>query len=209
MFKSHVPTINFSLRALLKSLWSSYSVIVILALLLIIQIVQNQLLLQQFRNTTQEIETSLIGTSVNLPRLTTVDGQVYQFPQEATTQQMIIYFHTDCRYCHLDLPLWHKIYAQAAARNINVVAITEETDLRAVATFVTANQIPFPVLLDPERQLLGQLRASVTPTKVLLSSDQRVLQIWRGLTTQQSGDEAIGSMAAILGIDPQTLPTAP
>jgi peroxiredoxin len=121
---------------------------------------------------------------------------------------LIIYFQTDCPFCHDDIPLWKEIYHQAATRNINVVAVTPETDTNNLVQFANEKQLAFPILIDPERKLLNQLEATVTPTKILLDPSNRVVQIWRGLTTQRSGDDAMGGLLLIFGIEPHFLPVS-
>ncbi|NOK64095.1 MAG: hypothetical protein GFH27_549413n7 [Chloroflexi bacterium AL-W] len=208
MSKSHGDTrhVRTFPGQLMKILYSSNTVIVVLAILLIAQIIQNQWLLRRSDTGIATIEPSLIGTQLTFPTLYTVNGAEYQFTEGDGTANLLIYFHTDCTFCHADVPLWKKMYEQASERSINIVGVTEEGDIDAITEFVDSYQLTFPVLLDPDRQLLDQVDASVTPTKVLVSSDEQIAQIWRGLTTQQSGDGAIGGIVSTFGIDPQVLP---
>jgi len=185
---------------------SPYLIIGILALLLAIQIIQNQTLLRRRFSQEVVVEPVLIGKQIVFPTLSTTDERQFELSQLERTYHVLIFFHSECQYCALDLPLWKTIYQRGASQNIDVVAITSETDAEIVAQYAREHDIPFPVLMDPERELFDQLRISGIPTKVLLSNDMRVLQIWHGWTTQHSGSSELGGMLAFLGIEPQELP---
>jgi peroxiredoxin len=163
-------------------------------------------MLQRSRNVFDQSTPLLVGTKINLPSLQTSQGESYNFSNQENQRYMILYFRTDCKFCHLDLPLWKEIHSQSTHLNTNVIAITEESDIDLVSAFANENDLPFPVLMDPEHKLLGQLKFPVTPTKVLISDEQRVAQVWRGLTTQQSGDADVGGLVATFGIEPTLLP---
>lgn len=185
---------------------SSYVIIGILALLLAVQVIQNQMLLRRRFPQQVVVEPLLIGKQVVSPTLPTIDGHWLELSRLEGVYHVLIFFHPECRYCALDLPLWRTIYQRATSRNIDVIAITPETDAKIVAQYAREHDIPFPVLMDPERRLFDQLHIRGTPTKVLLSDDMRVLQIWHGWTTQHSGSSELGGMLAFLGIEPQELP---
>jgi peroxiredoxin len=64
-----------------------------------------------------------------------------------------------------------KIHAQASDRNIDVLAVTQENDSALLRKYALDNDLPFPIIMDPDRKLISQLKAPATPTKVLISSD--------------------------------------
>lgn len=101
------------------------------------------------------------------------------------------------------------MYERGISRSISVIGITAETDVSSVSEYSHQNDIPFPVLLDKQQQLFAQLGVSVTPMKVLCSSDWHVLQVWKGWTTQESGQSDLGGIYAFFGILPEKLPVAP
>lgn len=185
---------------------SPHLIIAILMLLLVAQIVQNQLLVHRSQAAATLPASPIIGKHITAPALSSIDGQDLDLSQMSGTYHVLIFFHTKCEYCSLDLPLWKAIGQGAASRDIDVVGVTPETDTEAVAQFVRQNDIRFPVLLDPEGQLQRQLGVDGTPTKALLSSDMRVLQVWHGWTTQESNPGDLGGMLAFLGIEPEVLP---
>ncbi len=188
---------------------SPHLIIAILMLLLVAQIVQSQLLVHRHQSALVSPASLIIGKYVAPPALPTVDGHEFELSQAAGNYHVLIFFHTNCEYCLLDLPLWKAIARNAAARGIDVVAVTPETDVETVAQFALQHGLGFPVLLDAEGELERQLGIDGTPTKVLLSSDMRVLQVWHGWTTQESDPRDLGGMLAFLGIEPEALPHYP
>ncbi|WP_081752441.1 TlpA disulfide reductase family protein [Kallotenue papyrolyticum] len=191
---------------LITRLRSSNVIIALLAGLLTIQVVQNQLIIR--RATIHTSEETFIGEQLTLPTLLTIDGKSYSFPRDMHTRTLLIYFDTACQFCHRDVSLWKLLHHNAPLHGVIVVGVTRERDTEVVSRFVQAYQLPFPILMDPDRKLVGQLGTVGTPTKVLLAPDARVDFIWRGLTTQQSSDMALGALRMMFGIEPQQLPAA-
>lgn len=184
--------------------------ILFLTALLAVLVVQNQKKLQEksFSSafSTEEI---IIGQKIQPVTLETIDGTIYNMGDLVGNYKLLIFFSTNCPYCTKDISLWHDMYGQGISRNISVVGITVETDVSTVSEYSHQNNIPFPVLLDKQQQLSAQLGVSMTPTKILCSSDWHVLQVWEGWTTQESGQSDLGGIYAFFGILPDKLPIAP
>lgn len=184
--------------------------ILFLTALLSVLVVQNQKKLQeQTFSHAFSIEEIIIGRKIQPVTLETIDGAVYNTGDLEGDYKLLIFFATNCPYCAKDISLWHEMYNQGISRNISVIGITTETDVSSVSEYSHQNNIPFPVLLDKQQQLFAQLRISATPAKILCSSDWRVLQVWEGWTTQESGQSDLGGIYAFFGILPDKLPVAP
>ncbi|HEU4322306.1 MAG TPA: TlpA disulfide reductase family protein [Roseiflexaceae bacterium] len=186
------------------ALCSHYAVILTLSLLLAVQIFQNQMLIRRISGSPAAEGSSIVGSNIVFPELETVEGKAFSFNH--TSKHLIIYFHTDCPYCHHDIPLWQMIQAQSKKYDLYVVAVTQEDDRSKIAQFAREARLSFPILLDPEQKLIGQLQAAGTPTKVLTGPGGQVTQVWRGLTTRESGEAAIGGLMLAFGIAPDGLP---
>lgn len=184
--------------------------ILFLTALLAVLVVQNQKKLrEQAFLSAFPTEKTIIGQKIQAVTLETVDGTVYSMEDLKGDYKLLIFFATNCPYCTKDISLWREMYESGVSRNISVIGITAETDVSAVAEYSHQNDIPFPLLLDKQQQLFAQLGVSVTPTKVLCSSDWHVLQVWEGWTTQESGQSDLGGIYAFFGILPEKLPVAP
>lgn len=189
-------------------LGSTGVVIAILVLLLAVQVIQNQVMFRGVGETPQTAEAVMIGNEVALPTLRLLDGTPYSFPQDAGIRTLLIYFDPACRFCHGDVALWKLLHQRTAERKINVVAVTREDNVQAISGFVREYQLPFPIVIDPDRKLLGQLGRTGTPMKVLLGEDERIDFIWRGQTTRNSNSMALGALRMGFGVEPQQLPAA-
>lgn len=186
-----------------------YILIGILSVLLLVQVIQNQTVLRrQFTFEGSDPPPLLIGKTLSPVTLLTIDGEPFELEKLTGEYHLFIFFHTKCPYCELDLSLWRTMYEHSQSQDIDIIAVTLEQDVNAVARYAQEHGIPFPVLRDENRNLFDQLGIFGTPTKVLLSKDMRVLQIWYGWTTQRSNPSDLGAMLAFLGIEPEEIPSS-
>lgn len=182
--------------------------ILLLTALLAIMVVQNQnKLKEQNFSINSPAEEIIVGREIKPVTLKTLDGLDFNFSELPNSYTLLIFFSTNCTYCAKDVPLWQKMYERAIIRDIALFGITSESDARVVSEYAQKHNIPFPILLDQKRELFTQLRIFGTPTKVLLSSDLKIIQVWQGWTTQQSGQSDLGGIYAFLGIAPDELPS--
>jgi peroxiredoxin len=92
---------------------------------------------------------------------------------------------------------------------MDIVAITLESDKDKVSRFMQDNNLKFPVVLDRDKSLFERFYVAVTPTKILLAPDSRVLHVWKGLTTQLSSSSELIDLIATFGVETQSLPMPP
>ncbi|OQY43300.1 MAG: hypothetical protein B6242_14920 [Anaerolineaceae bacterium 4572_78] len=200
-------TCSHSLTKLTDSPRFLYVVIGVLAIFLLIQVTQNQMVLRrQFTSAGSAPPPLLIGKQISPATLLTTDGQTFELGELSGKYHLFVFFNTQCSYCELDLSLWKTMYARSQSKNIDMVAITLEKDVNAVTKYVQKNSILFPVLIDENQELFNQLGILGTPAKAFLSADMRVLQIWYGWTTQRSNPSDLGAMLAFLGVEPEEIP---
>lgn len=194
---------------LAKLLFAERTIIFVLSALLAVQIIRNQLLLSRSVSITPNTltETSLIGIHVPIEPVQTLDGKLYEFPKDQ--RHLLVFFHTECRYCLLDIPLWNTLQQKALSQNMDIVAITLESDKDKVSRFMQDNNLKFPVVLDRDKSLFERFYVAVTPTKILLAPDSRVLHVWKGLTTQLSSSSELIDLIATFGVETQSLPMPP
>jgi peroxiredoxin len=85
---------------------------------------------------------------------------------------LVHFFATWCEPCRDELPALSRLQARATDR-VKVLAISvAEPDLR-VRRFLETLPLPFPVLLDPERDTAKAWNVSVLPTTVVLDESLR------------------------------------
>jgi len=182
--------------------------ILLLTALLAIMVVQNQnKLKEQNFSINPPAEEIIVGREIQPVTLRTLDGLDFNFSNLHSDYTLLIFFATDCPYCAKDVPLWQKMHEQANIHNITMLGITAESDTQNILEYTQKYDIQFPILLDQKRELFTQLRIFGTPTKVLLSSDMKIIQVWQGWTTRQSGQSDLGGVYAFLGVAPDELPS--
>ena len=182
--------------------------ILLLTALLAIMVVQNQnKLKEQNFSINPPAEEIIVGREIKPVTLKTLDRRDFNFSELPNSYTLLIFFATDCPYCAKDAPLWQKMYEGAIIRNIGIFGITSESDTQVISEYAQKHNILFPILLDQKQELFTQLRIFGTPTKVFLSSDMSIIQVWQGWTTQQSGQSDLGGVYAFFGIAPDELPS--
>ncbi len=114
---------------------------------------------------------------------------------------ILVFLHTECTYCILDIPLWKQL-----SQKSEVIGITREDDFVRVQEFSRLHGLNFPILLDPEGELFERLGVEDTPTKFALTSELRIIQKWEGRTSRQSLQAELGSLLTMYDIEPDDLP---
>lgn len=187
-----------------ETIWL-YFLIGILSVLLSIQLYQNYTLLQKNPNSVDST-VLLIGKKISASDYPTLEGKSVNLAQLQGNYKLLIFFDTNCVYCQKDIPLWHTIIENTHHHQIDVLGVTSEENYSDVSAYILDNNLPIPIILDKQKQLFSEMNVASTPTKVLLSNDLRILQIWHGWTTNQSSASSLGMMLALLGVEPTSLP---
>ena len=68
-----------------------------------------------------------------------------------------------------------KVFRERKGRNFTVLAVDIQEDPRKVESWVKANGITLPVLLDREGAVTSAYRVTVTPTAVLIGRDGKMV----------------------------------
>ena len=151
-----------------------------------------------------ELEPLIIGMSLkefsSIP-FATVTGETIILDDYFDQSGLLIFLHSECPYCQRDIPLWNLL-----AQETKMLGVANVEDVAGSATFSQKYNLSFPILVDADGLLFSSLDIFFTPTKIAISSDLRVLQIWEGHTTRQSGQAEIGSLLTMYGIEPTLLP---
>lgn len=166
------------MRALLK-----LSAIILPALLgMAVTIVVSQRILEYRRGRPPE-RAAPAGTS--LPRAPLVNLQTNRDDYQNVTRGkvLLVFVTTDCDACRKELVTASQIVPSLASK-VTVYGVGIE-DRDSVKTFIEANHVAFPILLDHGAVVLSRLGFKLMPTKVLLQ-DGIITKIWYGSSPDKS-----------------------
>ena len=83
---------------------------------------------------------------------------------------------TWCEPCRQEMPAMQKLYTTLAGRDFEMLAVSSDQSKREVIErFVTANQLTFPVLLDPDLQVADRYRVTGYPEKFVIDRNGTVV----------------------------------
>lgn len=182
-----------------------YIIIFGFGILLSVQVFQNRIVLQGY-SSSLAVQESAIGKQLPSLTLQTLRGNSVGLNESQQDYTLLIFLHTECDFCKLDLPLWQTLYERGEKNNIRVLGVTAETDRDKILDYVEENKVSFPVLLDLDSKLFAASTVDYTPTKILLSRDREIVQVWRGWTTQSSHENSLGALRMIFNVHPQEVP---
>jgi peroxiredoxin len=94
---------------------------------------------------------------------------------------LLFFVTTDCPVANSYVPEMNRIHEAYAQRGVLVWAVQAETSVpeSAVAAYAKDYRYGFPLLLDPEQQLVRLAGATITPQAAVLGPDGRVLYLGR------------------------------
>jgi peroxiredoxin len=83
--------------------------------------------------------------------------------------KVVIYdfWATWCGPCHLQADIFREQYAGLRAKGVEIVGIATGEEPRTVRDFAARNPFPWPILLDPEEKVSGELEVLGLPTLVI------------------------------------------
>ncbi len=91
---------------------------------------------------------------------------------------VLIFFGTTwCPSCRTELPLYRAIYETYTKRGLEVIYINIMEPRGKVAKFVTANALPFKILLDEDGQIATNYAVVGVPTLVLIDKEGKIIKI--------------------------------
>jgi len=185
-----------------------YLLLIVLGILLLVQILQNSAAFGSYASSLSLAvdQKIVIGTRVPALALETVASGIVD-PNEVKNEYVfLIFLHSDCDFCLKDLPLWKELEMRGKEKNIRVLGVTMETNLKKLVQYKDENLLSFPVLIDREGEMFEVGAVEFTPTKILLTREREIVQVWRGWTTQSSGEGDLGALRLLFDIYPQDLP---
>jgi cytochrome c biogenesis protein CcmG, thiol:disulfide interchange protein DsbE len=105
-----------------------------------------------------------------------VQGHLVRLADLRGRPVLINIWATWCSPCREELPSMNALYKDYSAQGLAMVAIATDTGGKAaVAPFIQAHGLTFPILLDPQNMVGTQLRVPGIPTSYLLDKRGRVI----------------------------------
>ncbi len=185
-----------------------YLLLIVLGILLLVQIFQNSAAFGSYASSPSLVvdQETVIGKRVPALALETVASGIVDLNEVQNEYVLLIFLHSDCDFCLKDLPLWKELEMRGKEKNIRVLGVTMETNLKKLVRYKDENSLSFPVLIDREGEMFEVGAVEFTPTKILLTREREIVQVWRGWTTQSSGEGDLGALRLLFDIYPQDLP---
>ncbi len=103
---------------------------------------------------------------------------------------LLDFWATWCVPCKTEMPYLQAIYEKYSDKGFTLLAISEDTprSQSRVKPFIMSKRFTFPVLLDPNGDVLKRYQGNTLPFQALLDSKGRIIEVHQGYTP---GDEKI------------------
>jgi peroxiredoxin len=107
--------------------------------------------------------------------------------------QVVLYdfWATWCGPCQIQAEILHDLWPRVSGRGVRFVAVSVGEPEEVVRDFVAEHPIPYPVLIDPEDQVSGQLRILGLPTLVVADREGRVVFRTTGIADGEAIEQAL------------------
>ena len=128
-----------------------------------------------------KIEMAVIGKSVGDFSLMDLDGKTVHLSDYKGKTVLINAWATWCPPCRAEMPDLENYYRQQKENNFVILAINAGDTLEQAQGFVRSNNLSFPVLLDPDVEILQALGITGFPTSILIDPDGIVKYIHIGM----------------------------
>ncbi len=116
------------------------------------------------------------------------------------------FWATWCGPCHLQAEILHRVQAQYPRSDVQFLAIDVGEDEKTVRDFVASRPVPYPVLLDEEEKVSGDLGVVGFPTLLIIDRQGEVSYLRPGLVAERRLHDLLGKAGAP---DPVTSRPAP
>ena len=122
------------------------------------------------------------GDVVNLPTLSTLDGQAVSLSQLKENRVLCVFLSPSCSGCAKDVELWRDLKDESAKRGVAFFIIDVGNDNEALKQLVAAYKLEtLRILFDPNHRIGPALKINFVPSYLLFASDGKVLHRWDGI----------------------------
>lgn len=131
------------------------------------------------------LEPAKIGQSLGDFSLSNLDGDTVRLSDYAGQVVLINAWATWCPPCVAEMPDLQAYYQAHREEQFVILGINAGDSLSTAAAFASQNEITFPILLDPNVELLTSLGIHSFPTSILIGADGVVRSIHIGMFTAE------------------------
>ena len=85
----------------------------------------------------------------------------------------------------MEIPDLNRLYSKYKHKSVEIIGVNLEKDPEAVAKFVAANQMKFPIVIDPQNQVATKYQVFGIPTTYVLDQNGRIRHVIQGAASYQ------------------------
>lgn len=137
-----------------------------------------------------------VGQELSEFKLTDVNGETVHLSDYAGRVVLVNAWATWCPPCRAEMPALNAYYQEHAQDGFVILAVSAGDTPADAAAFAQAYHLAFPVLLDPQTELLNGLNVRSFPTSILVDREGIVRDIHIGLFTPDQLEATIGPLLA-------------
>ncbi|HEV8241043.1 MAG TPA: TlpA disulfide reductase family protein [Thermoanaerobaculia bacterium] len=141
-------------------------------------------------------------------RLPTLDGKELGPADFAGKVVVADFWATWCGPCFLQADILHRLHELYPQADVQFLAIDVGEDEKTVRAFTAKRPIPYPVLLDEEEKVSGDLRVAGFPTLLILNRKGEVSYLRAGIVPEKRMRELLTLAGAQLPETPEETPAA-
>lgn len=98
---------------------------------------------------------------------------------------LLNFWATWCPPCRMEIPILNKIYKTYKKTGFEIIAISLDTDIERLKTFLKENTVDFLVLYDKKGTVGFKYKVEVVPTSFLLDKNHILRQIYIGIINEK------------------------
>lgn len=100
---------------------------------------------------------------------------------EGKKKQVLLFFRTNCGFCHKQMTNWKKLFESAEKQKYKFTAITTDKDIKAIGKYLRKyNSEDWDVMIVDEKQA-KKAKLLATPITIVVNNDGEIEKAWNGL----------------------------
>lgn len=142
----------------------------------------------------QSIQPPRAGTPMSDFSRPDLSGQQVRLSDYQGQVVLVNTWATWCPPCRAEMPALNAYYQKHAADGFVILAINAGETSTEAAAFARDFGLAFPVLLDPQTELMSQLNIHSYPTSIVIDRDGVVKEVHIGMLTPEQVEAKIGPL---------------
>jgi peroxiredoxin len=106
-----------------------------------------------------------------------LNGKVFRLSSQRGKPVLLFFGTTWCPSCRQQLPLYKEIYSNYTGRGLEVIYINIMEPQGKVAKFVSANALPFRILLDESGEVADNYNIIGVPTIIMIDRKGKIIKV--------------------------------